>query len=87
MKEIVNQYGLYVDVYFCRILANVSTDPAVANKAESLYRQMMNDLRNHNIDSVREALNTNSDFLKDNLDRLGDGGYDVIYDGLGKQIQ
>ncbi len=84
MEEITSNYGLLIDVYLYTILAHRATDPVVANKAESLYKQMMNDLNNHNVDSVKTTLKANNAFLNENLDRLGGGGIDIIRDGLGK---
>ena len=83
MEEIVNHYGVLIDVYLYNILAHNATEPTVANKADSLYKQMMNDLNNHNVDSVRNALQANDDFLQKNLKRFG-GGFGPIRDGLGR---
>ena len=83
MEEINNRYGLLTHVYLYTILAHKATDPAVANKAENLYRQMMSDLNNHDVESVKAACDANEDFLSRNLNRFGGGGIEIIT-GVGR---
>lgn len=78
MEEINSHYGLLTHVYFYTILAHKATDPAVANRAENLYRQMTADLNNHDVESVKAACDENEDFLSKNLKRFGGGGIEII---------
>ena len=84
MEEINSHYGLLTHVYLYTILAHKATDPAVANRAENLYRQMTADLNNHDVDSVKAACDENEDFLSKNLKRFGGGGIEIITTGIGK---
>lgn len=84
MEEVTNRYGLLIDVYLYTLLSHRATDPAVANKAEALYKQMMNDLNNHNVDDVRATLSANDAFLNENLKRYGGGGITIIKTGVGR---
>ena len=84
MEEINNRYGLLTHVYLYTILAHRATDPAVANKAENLYKQMMNDLNNHNVEAVKAACDANEDFLSKNLKQFGGGGIEIITTGVGR---
>ena len=84
MEDLNKKYGLLIHVYLYTILAHGATDPAVANKAENLYKQMMNDLNNHNVEAVKAACDANEDFLATNLNKLDRPLGDILTDGLGK---
>ena len=85
MEEINSHYGLLTHVYLFTILAHKATDPAVANRAENLYRQMTAALNNHDVESVKAACDENEDFLSKNLKRFGGGGgIEIITTGIGK---
>lgn len=71
IKAICNNYGLLTDVYLYQILANKATDADVANKANKLYKQMMIDIGNHNIEAVRVAVEVNDEWLHENLKKCG----------------
>lgn len=84
MEEINNRYGLLTHVYLYTILAHRATDPTVANKAENLFKQMMNDLNNHNVEAVKAACDANEGFLSKNLKQFGGGGIEIITTGVGR---
>ena len=70
MKTICNNYGLLTQVYLYNILADKATDSDVATKSARLYKQMMNDLSNHNLDAINVTLDMNDEWLHENLKRF-----------------
>lgn len=84
MKDLNKNYGLLIHVYLFAILSHGATDPAVANRAENLYKQMMNDLNNHNVEAVKAACDANENFLATNLKKMDRPLDDILKDGVGK---
>lgn len=78
LEGICNQYGLLIDVYLYAILSEKSSDPSVSNKAKSLFKQMMADLGNHDVNMVRQTLEENNNWLHNELDNCGGGGITYV---------
>lgn len=82
LKDICDEYGLLIAVYFYAILGERAQTPQVANKAKALFNDMMNNLNIGNIGAVNNILSENNDWLAMNLNSLGG----PVWDGPGTSI-
>ena len=70
LKDVCNEYSLFIHIYLYAILGERSQDPAVANKAKALFNDIMNHLNNSNIQAVRNILDMNDAWMDSSLKAL-----------------
>lgn len=78
LEGLCHQYGLLTDIYLYAMLGERASDSGVSNKAKSLFKQMMADLGNHDIENVREAVEENNAWLTRELDNCGGGSITYV---------
>jgi len=71
LKEVCHKYGLFIDMYLYAILGNRAQNAIIANKAKSLFSEMMGYLNSGNITAIKNLLLENNDWLGENLKDAG----------------
>ena len=84
LKDICDSYGILINVYHYALLGDHANNPSVANRAKSLYDEMMTCLNNHNVAGLRDLLENNNGWLEMNLNSLGGPVWDGPGTGLGR---
>lgn len=76
LKEVCEEYSLFTHIYLYAILGERSQNPAVANKAKSLFSEIMGYLNANNAQGLKSTLEMNDDWLAMNLASLGGSAWD-----------
>ena len=76
LKEVCEEYSLFTHIYLYSILGERSQNPAVANKAKSLFSEIMGYLNANNAQGLKSTLEMNDDWLAMNLASLGGSAWD-----------
>ena len=76
LKEVCEEYSLFTHIYLYAILGERSQNPAVANKAKSLFSEIMGYLNANNAQGLKSTLEMNDDWLAMNLESLGGSAWD-----------
>lgn len=82
LKLVCNKYGLFTHIYLYSLLGKQAEDPAVANKATTLYNTIIGYLNAQNAQAIKELLDSNDDWMQSNLKALGGS----VWDGPGISI-
>lgn len=73
LEDIANQYGVLLNVFIFKIVANNAKNPQDAARANCAFDEMMQALKTGDISSVRRIQSENSDLLKTNDVTISDG--------------
>lgn len=76
LREVCEEYSLFTHIYLYAILGERSQNPAVANKAKSLFSEIMGYLNTNNAHGLKSTLEMNDDWLAMNLESLGGSAWD-----------
>ena len=83
LKDICEKYSLFTHMYLYAILGNRAQNASVANKAKSLFSEMMGYLNSSNITALKNLLEQNDDWMGENLKATGGS----VWDGPGTGIK
>ena len=78
LENLCNRYGLLIDIYLYGMLGNNASDPAVAQKAQRLFKGMMADLSKNDVPSIRSTMDENDDWLHRELAKSNGGGVTYV---------
>ena len=84
LKQVCEEYSLFTHVYLYSILGERSQNPSVANKAKSLFNEIMGYINTNNATGLENVLEQNDGWLHDNLKALGGSVWDGPGTGLGR---
>lgn len=84
LKQVCEEYSLFTHVYLYAILGERSQNPSVANKAKSLFNEIMGYINTNNATGLENVLAQNDGWLGENLKALGNSVWDGPGTGIGK---
>ena len=84
LKQVCEEYSLFTHVYLYSILGERSQNPSVANKAKSLFNEIMGYINSNNATGLENVLAQNDGWLGENLKALGGAVWDGPGTGLAR---
>lgn len=84
LKQVCEEYSLFTHVYLYSILGERSQNPSVANKAKSLFNEIMGYINSNNATGLENVLAQNDGWLGENLKALGGSVWDGPGTGLAR---
>ena len=67
LKQVCEEYSLFTHVYLYAILGERSQNPSVANKAKSLFNEIMGYINTQNATGLENVLEQNNGWLHENI--------------------
>lgn len=77
LEDTANQYGLLLNIFLFKIIANNAKNPQDAGRASCAFDEMMNALKNGDIPAIRRIQNENHDLLERNEASIGTFGTSI----------
>ena len=71
LEDIANQYGILLNVFLYKIVANNAKTPQDAARANCAFDEMMQALKTGDVSSIRRIQSENSDLLETNGVSIG----------------